>query len=187
MACAACTGGVSHERKLELLERSPFFVYLNDEELETLARAFVTRKVSAGTALPNSPFYFVLHGDVEVRHEGRTLVTKHAGSFFSRHAGMAPRRTEAVAQAGESRRNHRATTDTLGGHSSARELSHVPDRKHAFPHVQLLRQDRQRGIPGDARVVRSPSKNVAPLVPVSHPRSPGPQRPSEHRVFPVRV
>jgi hypothetical protein len=86
MSC--CGGSVSEERKLAIVSRSPFFVYLDDSELRVLVQAFEYRRIGVGKRLPDSPFYFVLQGAVEVRKDGITLVHKQTGSFFSRFAGV---------------------------------------------------------------------------------------------------
>lgn len=86
MACGCL--GVSEEAKLRLLEATPFYAYLEASEMRLLAKAFVRRSFARGKALPDSPFYLMLRGEVEVRQGGSALCRKANGSFFSRRAGI---------------------------------------------------------------------------------------------------
>ena len=59
-------------------------------QLGELAKICSSAKVSVGKLLPESPFYVIISGQVEVR-EGTSndvLCTKSAGAFFTRRAGL---------------------------------------------------------------------------------------------------
>ena len=68
MSLSSLFGGVSQAQKLSALENaSPLGVYLSKEELTALARLCTSCKVKPGKNLPESPFYIVIKGEVEVR------------------------------------------------------------------------------------------------------------------------
>uniref|UniRef100_A0A7S4F1E8 Cyclic nucleotide-binding domain-containing protein n=1 Tax=Chrysotila carterae TaxID=13221 RepID=A0A7S4F1E8_CHRCT len=90
-----CGGGgdgeVETERKQELLAQcTPFGVYFDSAQLAKLAKLFARQRFIAGQDLPESPFYIVAAGEVEVisKFETGFLCVKQQGSFFSRHAGI---------------------------------------------------------------------------------------------------
>ena len=84
----ACCGGLGLERKVALLEATPFYVYLDEDEMRLLANAFVRRRYACGQPVGDSPFYVTMAGEVEVRQGEQTLSRKRAGAFFSRRAGI---------------------------------------------------------------------------------------------------
>lgn len=59
-------------------------------QLGELAKICSSAKVSVGKLLPESPFYVIISGQVEVREieSNEVLCTKYAGAFFTRRAGL---------------------------------------------------------------------------------------------------
>jgi len=98
----SCFGGASLAKKQHMLEsQSPLGAYLSQEELAALAKACTTARFTEGGKLPESPFYIVMSGQIEVREGDDVLCTKSAGAFFTRRAGLikkgrGTRRTESV-------------------------------------------------------------------------------------------
>ena len=76
--------------KLQSLQSTPFFVYVQQEDFEMLAHSFTAHRFSKGQALPESPFYLVVRGELDIVLKGSPdiLCTKHQGAFFSRNAGI---------------------------------------------------------------------------------------------------
>ena len=87
MAGCGC-GGAPRTTVIEMLQSTPLYAYLNDQEMSIVADAFVSTRVAAGKPLPNSPLYIVVSGEVEVRRQTMKLCTKRAGAFFSRTEGV---------------------------------------------------------------------------------------------------
>ena len=87
--------GVSVPRKLDALQNaSPFGVYLSEVEVLSLAKLCTSSTIKPGKGLPESPFYVVIHGEVQVLSEEReTLCTKYPGAFFTRRAGLVRKKT----------------------------------------------------------------------------------------------
>lgn len=93
----SCFGGVSSEQKRSLLEdRTPLGAYLSAKELSELAKILQTAKFAAGKPLPESPFYIVVTGQVEVREGSEVLCTKSSGSFFTRRAGLVAQQRHSI-------------------------------------------------------------------------------------------
>lgn len=85
----ACCGGAPALKKMTILEdTSPLGAYLNMEELERLASLCDISSFRPGQQLPESPFYCIFTGQVQVIEEDQVLCTKHPGSFFTRRAGL---------------------------------------------------------------------------------------------------
>lgn len=85
----ACCGGVSLARKLNLLtDNTPLGAYLGDDELANLAKLCMVTSFRTGQILPESPFYCIVSGEVQVVEETEVLCTKYAGAFFTRRAGL---------------------------------------------------------------------------------------------------
>jgi hypothetical protein len=85
--CDCLGGGTALERKRSALsETSPLGAYLSPEEIVALARACSTHAVRPGRVLPESAFYLVVSGQVEVREAAsqQLLCTKQPNSFFTR-------------------------------------------------------------------------------------------------------
>ena len=77
------------QRRISLEDQSPLGAYLTPEELLELAKVCSGAKFRPGSSLPESPFYVVVSGQVEVRDpNGSVLCTKYPGSFFTRRAGL---------------------------------------------------------------------------------------------------
>ena len=68
---------------------SPLGAYLNEKELQELARACAIRTFKEGDSLPESPFYIVLDGAVTVMEAttGDVVCTRGQWSFFTSLAG----------------------------------------------------------------------------------------------------
>ena len=79
----SCCGGTSAVRKRAILEaNSPLGAYLDDAELDSLADLTLISRFAAGGSLPESPFYVVISGSVEVREDAQVLCTKQAGPGY---------------------------------------------------------------------------------------------------------
>ena len=89
MAC--CAGGGNFALKLQTLEESsPLGVYLSFDELDKLARSCTISPIKQDQPLAESPFYIVLKGKVLVSTKtGKVLVSKVAGTFFTRCGSLA--------------------------------------------------------------------------------------------------
>ena len=76
--------------KLQSLKSTPFFVYVQEEDFAMLARSFTAHRFSKGQVMPESPFYLVVRGELDIVLKGTpdVLCTKHQGAFFSRNAGI---------------------------------------------------------------------------------------------------
>ena len=76
--------------KLQSLKSTPFFVYVQEEDFGMLARSFTAHRFSKGQVMPESPFYLVVRGELDIVLKGTPdiLCTKHQGAFFSRNAGI---------------------------------------------------------------------------------------------------
>ena len=76
--------------KFKSLQSTPFFVYVQEEDFEMLANAFTVHRFAKGQLMPESPFYLVVRGELDVVIKGTPdiLCTKHPGAFFSRNAGV---------------------------------------------------------------------------------------------------
>ena len=76
--------------KLQSLKSTPFFVYVQEEDFAMLARSFTAHRFSKGQVMPESPFYLVVRGELDIVLKGtpEVLCTKHQGAFFSRNAGI---------------------------------------------------------------------------------------------------
>ena len=73
------------QRRISLEDQSPLGAYLTPEELLERAKVCSGAKFRPGSSLPESPFYVVVSGQVEVRDpNGSVLCTKYPGSFFTR-------------------------------------------------------------------------------------------------------
>ena len=139
MACCGggAAGGLDEENaKVELLMKaSPFGVCLDtDEELGELARSFARLPVREGDELPESPFYIVSQGDVEIisKETGEHMGMKHAGA----RAAPSDRR--------------RPRTSPLSCSAAARLLARSPlvcrrllqpESRHALRQAPLLAHD----------------------------------------------
>lgn len=96
----SCLGGVSLELKRSMLEdHTPLGAYLASKELGQLARILQPARFTAGKMLPESPFYIVVSGQIEVREGSEVLCTKSAGAFFTRRAGLVAAQRGSVAAA----------------------------------------------------------------------------------------
>jgi hypothetical protein len=96
-------GGASLEKRRSSLEdHSPLGAYLSAEELLELAKVCESMSFRQGVALPESPFYVVISGQVEVRDpNGNVLCTKYPGSFFTRRAGLVAQTKQGKKTGGE--------------------------------------------------------------------------------------
>lgn len=76
--------------KLQSLKSTPFFVYVQEEDFGMLARSFTAHRFSKGQVMPESPFYLVVRGELDIVLKGTPdiLCIKHQGAFFSRNAGI---------------------------------------------------------------------------------------------------
>jgi len=99
MAC--CAGGGNFALKLQTLEESsPLGVYLSFDELDKLARSCTISPIKQDQPLAESPFYIVLKGQVQVSTKtGKVLVSKVAGTFFTRRAGLVKREDSRASKA----------------------------------------------------------------------------------------
>lgn len=96
-------GGVSkwlsdHDRKIEALRMTPFFVLFDDDQLENIAKYFKFETISEGGLLGNQAMVVVLEGELAVStlvpvqgggstskgHVSELLCVKKKGDFFSR-------------------------------------------------------------------------------------------------------
>lgn len=85
--------GVSQASKLDHLQNaSPLGAYLSEDELVALAKLCTSCSVKVGKALPESPFYIVIRGEVQVIEDDEVLCTKYPGAFFTRRAGLIARK-----------------------------------------------------------------------------------------------
>jgi len=86
----SCCGAVPLLKKIDILEdTSPLGAYLNAEELERLASFCEVASIRVDHQLPESPFYCIYTGKVEVIDDaGSVLCTKYPGAFFTRRAGL---------------------------------------------------------------------------------------------------
>ena len=78
------------EMKFDALKAlSPLGAYLDDVELNMVARSCSIVRFEPGRNLPESPFYLLLDGVVAVLSGGGDeLCTRRQGTFFTRHAGQ---------------------------------------------------------------------------------------------------
>ena len=98
MACLKC--GDDMELKISCLENTPFNLYLEPAELREVAMVFMRVSVGVGNELPQSPFYYLLSGKVEIWASQKTegdaplapLTVRHAGAFFTWKAGLQQRK-----------------------------------------------------------------------------------------------
>ena len=76
--------------KLQSLQSTPFFLYVQEEDFNLLARSFTAHRFSKGQTMPESPFYLVVRGELDIVSKGTAdiLCTKHEGAFFGRNAGI---------------------------------------------------------------------------------------------------
>ena len=94
----SCFGGVSLEQKRSMLEdHTPLGAYLASKELGELAKILQLAKFGVGKPLPESPFYVVMSGQVEVREGSDVLCTKSPGAFFTRRAGLVAQQRGSIA------------------------------------------------------------------------------------------
>ena len=85
----SCCGGVPLMKKMDILEdASPLGAYLSHEELERLASLCDVLAFKKDQELPESPFYCIYTGLVEVKDGDTVLCTKYPGAFFTRRAGL---------------------------------------------------------------------------------------------------
>ena len=136
--------GVSLARKLDALQNtSPFGVYLSEAEVTSLAKLCTSSSIKAGKGLPESPFYVVIQGEVQVlSEEGETLCTKYPGAFFTRRAGLiskssigakaADLRKSIVKKGDDGKREDDAVTTTVTCKASALVLVLAPSRLNDF-------------------------------------------------------
>ncbi|KAL1520866.1 hypothetical protein AB1Y20_022427 [Prymnesium parvum] len=69
--------------KLEHMRRTPFLLYLDEADLECLARAFSLYRFEPREMLPESTFYYLVEGTICVWAGEEKLCTKREGAFFS--------------------------------------------------------------------------------------------------------
>jgi len=81
--------------KAALEKETPLGAYLDEQELQRLARLCTSASVRPHRQLPDSPFYLVTSGDaVILNQDGSVLCTRTRGAFFSRRAGVALERRD---------------------------------------------------------------------------------------------
>eukprot|EP00966_Prymnesium_polylepis_P005027 115702-Prymnesium_polylepis.1 len=89
MSCCGGGGAMKQLEKMRVLkETTPFGAYLDEGELEHMATLCDISKFDANAELPESPFYCVMSGQVQVIENGEVLCTRFSGSFFTRRAGL---------------------------------------------------------------------------------------------------
>ena len=143
--------------KLQSLKSTPFFVYVQEEDFAMLARSFTAHRFSKGQVMPESPFYLVVRGELDIVLKGTpdVLCTKHQGAFFSRNAGIVEVRLA-----------------SLPGPPGPHAASLVPTRTHAAPvHMSLYTHAIRHPTTSDARGVRSPQVPAKPAALFSLRRS----------------
>ena len=113
--------------KLQSLKSTPFFVYVQEEDFGMLARSFTAHRFSKGQVMPESPFYLVVRGELDIVLKGTPdiLCIKHQGAFFSRNAGIVEVRLGRLDRTALCPRAHHAAP------------AHMPrTRQHATHHYQ---------------------------------------------------
>lgn len=78
------------EAKLSHLQSTPFFVYVEESDLQQLARAFTLHRFVPAQPIPESPFYVLVRGELSIvnKSDKKVLCNKKQGAFFSRRAGL---------------------------------------------------------------------------------------------------
>lgn len=123
---------------MEMLKATPLYAYLEDRELQQLASAFVRQRVKAGKVLPESPFYIVLSGIVDVRQNDSSLCHKGAGSFFSRHAGEVDDDLEEASRSPPRKSSMMAKRlSIMGNRDRVRRTSRQEDNAPAAPSTEF--------------------------------------------------
>jgi len=78
--------GLSSQTTAKALTKTPFHAYLDPDDMKALTKCFAKKTFKKGEELPESPFYLLLEGEVQITTpQGHILATKKPGSFFTRN------------------------------------------------------------------------------------------------------
>lgn len=84
-----CTAVCPTSTRNALEKKTPLGALLNRQELRQLARIAASTSIGPRCALPDSPFYFVIHGAaVLCNKEGARLCAKTTDTFFIRNSSL---------------------------------------------------------------------------------------------------
>ena len=127
-----CSGDGGLEQKLQCLENTPFYLYLEDADLRLVAGTFQKVAMAVGSILPSSPLYYVLKGTVEIRatdeKEGDPPITiRHTGAFFSAKAGQVRKKG-----GGRTSMTRKSTTDLTKDDASKKTVPIVSEAGHVL-------------------------------------------------------